>query len=93
MREETGNSGFNYEIASTEICGKGHFTMKMNVVVHTIEEFEAWKKTQEAWLKQNPAYLEKVPAGLREAAMISAGIPLESLSTAAQNVTQTISVN
>lgn len=93
MREETGNANFNYELACTEICGKGHFSMKMNVIVHTQDEFEEWKKTQEAWLKQNPSYLEKVPAGLREAAMISAGIPIESLSTSAQSVNQAISSN
>lgn len=93
MREETGNANFNYELACTEICGKGHFSMKMNVVVHTQDEFEEWKRAQEAWLKQNPAYLEKVPAGLREAAMISAGIPIETLSTSAQSTNQAISSN
>jgi cytochrome c oxidase subunit 2 len=93
MREETGNPNFNYEMACTEVCGRGHFSMKMAVVVHTQDEFEEWKKSQEAWLKQNPTYLEKVPAGLREAAMISAGIPVESLSTSAQSVNQAISVN
>jgi cytochrome c oxidase subunit II len=93
MRDELGNSSFNYEMACTEICGKGHFSMRMLVVVHEVDEFEEWKKSQEAWLKQNPAYLEKVPAGLREAAMISAGIPLESLTTGTQSANQTISVN
>lgn len=93
MRDELGNPNFNYELACTEICGKGHFSMKMSVVIHSEDEFEAWKKTQESWLKQNPAYLDKVPAGLREAAMISAGIPLESLGSNAQHVNKTISVN
>lgn len=93
MREDLGNPNFNYEMACTEICGRGHFSMKMSVIVHTIDEFENWKKSQEAWLKQNPDYLQKVPAGLREAAMISAGIPLESLSSSAQSISQTISSN
>lgn len=93
MRDELGNPNFNYEMACTEICGRGHFSMRFPVVVHSIEEFEEWKKTQESWLKQNPSYLDKVPAGLREAAMISAGIPVESLSTSAQSVSQTISSN
>ena len=93
MRDELGNPNFNYEMACTEICGRGHFSMRFPVVVHSIEEFEEWKKTQESWLKQNPSYLDKVPAGLREAAMISAGIPVESLSTNAQSVSQTISSN
>jgi len=33
MRTETGNPNFNYEIACTEVCGKGHFAMKFIVVV------------------------------------------------------------
>src|SRR5690242_17471245 len=39
MREETKNPKFNYELACTEICGKGHFSMRMEVIV---EEEEAY---------------------------------------------------
>jgi cytochrome c oxidase subunit 2 len=74
MRAETGNPDFNYEMACAEICGRGHFSMKMPVVVEEPEDYERWKAAQEAWLKQNPKYLEKVPAALREAAMIKAGM-------------------
>ncbi|MCU0383031.1 MAG: cytochrome c oxidase subunit II [Cyclobacteriaceae bacterium] len=92
MREKLGNPNFNYEMACTEICGRGHFSMKMPVVVHSPEEFEEWKKAQEAWLKQNPSYLDKVPAGLREAAMISAGIPLENVIATGSVGSQSVSV-
>lgn len=74
MRDELGNPNFNYELACTEICGRGHFSMKMSVVVEEQEAYERWKASQEAWLKQNPDYLNKVPAELKEAAMIKAGI-------------------
>lgn len=74
MRRETKNPNFNYELACTEICGRGHFSMKMAVVVHEEEDFEKWKASQEAWLKQNPDYLKKVPDALKEAAMIKAGM-------------------
>jgi cytochrome c oxidase subunit 2 len=74
MRDELGNPNFNYELACTEICGRGHFSMKMYVVVEDEETYEKWKASQEAWLKQNPDYLKKVPASLREAAMIKAGM-------------------
>lgn len=74
MREELGNPNFNYEMACTEICGKGHFSMKMLVVVEEKDEYEKWKASQEAWLKQNPEYLKKVPDALKEAAMIKAGM-------------------
>ena len=74
MRDKIGNQNFNYELACTEICGRGHFSMKMTVVVDEPEAYEAWKKSQEAWLKLNPDYLNKVPAALREAAMIKSGM-------------------
>jgi cytochrome c oxidase subunit 2 len=74
MRTETGNPNFNYELACTEICGRGHFSMKMNVIVEDEESYNKWKKSQEAWLKQNPDYMKNVPAELKEAASISAGM-------------------
>jgi len=74
MRKETGNANFNYELACAEICGKGHFSMRMPVVVDDEETYERWKASQEAWLKQNPDYLKKVPAALKEAAMIKSGM-------------------
>lgn len=78
MRDELGNQMFNYEMACTEICGKGHFSMRFPVVVDTQEDFERWKLSQEAWLRQNPDYLKNVPAGLRESAMIKSGLPIEA---------------
>jgi cytochrome c oxidase subunit II len=84
MRDELGNQNFNYELACTEICGRGHFSMKMSVVVEEQEAYEAWKKGQEAWLKQNPDYLQKVPAALKESAMIKAGI-VKDPGTVAEN--------
>jgi len=79
MRSETGNPNFNYEMACTEICGKGHFSMRFPVFVHdSVEDYENWLKSQEAWLKQNPDYLKQVPAEKREAAIVKAGIPADS---------------
>ncbi len=83
MRDETGNPKFNYEMACTEICGKGHFSMRFPVVVDEVEVYEKWKAAQDAWLKLNPEYLAKVPAALREAAMIKAGVPLVNTATGA----------
>jgi cytochrome c oxidase subunit 2 len=74
MRQETRNPNFNYELACTEICGRGHFSMKMPVVVDEVEDYERWKAAQESWLKQNPSYMDKIPAGLKEAAMIKSGM-------------------
>ncbi len=81
MREELNNPAFNYEMACTEVCGRGHFSMKFPVVVDTQEDYQKWIESQESWLKQNPDYLKYVPAELKEAAMIKAGIPLDNTVT------------
>jgi cytochrome c oxidase subunit II len=83
MRDDLGNPNFNYEMACTEICGRGHFSMKLSVIVEDEESYERWKASQEAWLKQNPDYLKKVPNGLREAAMIKAGMQKDPGSSVA----------
>jgi cytochrome c oxidase subunit 2 len=84
MRDELGNQNFNYELACAEICGRGHFSMRMAVIVDVPEAFDAWKKGQEAWLKQNPDYLKKVPAALQEAAMIKSGMQKDPGATVAE---------
>lgn len=84
MRDELGNPDFNYEMACTEVCGKGHFSMKMAVVVEDQATYERWKASQEAWLKQNPDYLKKVPTALQEAAMIKAGMQKDPGSSVAK---------
>ncbi len=81
MREELNNPTFNYEMACTEVCGKGHFSMKFPVVVDTEEDYAKWMASQDSWLKQNPEYLKYVPAELKEVAMIKAGIPLDNVVT------------
>jgi cytochrome c oxidase subunit II len=85
MRDELGNPNFNYELACAEICGRGHFSMRMPVVVDEPAAFEEWKKSQEAWLKQNPDYLKRVPAALQEAAMIKSGMQKDPGATVAEN--------
>jgi len=64
MRQETGNPDFNYELACTEICGRGHFSMRLILVVDEPEDYKAWYDSQESWLSQNPTYLSKVPEKL-----------------------------
>lgn len=45
---------FNYELACTEICGRGHFAMKKLVIVETQEEYDAWYAKQQAFFASNP---------------------------------------
>ena len=74
MREELSNPDFNYELACTEICGNGHFSMKKIVTVLEPEEYEKWKAEQKTWLSKNPKYMKDVPDDLKELAMVTAGI-------------------
>lgn len=71
MRTELRNPEFNYEIACTEICGKGHFGMKHMLVIDSPEEYEEWYKQQSkdaAFAALNEKYLiEKVPADKKPA--------------------------
>jgi cytochrome c oxidase subunit 2 len=52
---------FNYELACTEVCGSGHFAMRMIIVVDELAEYEKWYASQEPWAVTNKDYL----AGLK----------------------------
>lgn len=80
MREETGNPNFNYELACAEICGSGHFTMRMVIVVDEPADYKEWKKNQKSWLSKNPDYMKHVPEELREVALLSSGIDTEAVT-------------
>ena len=60
MREETGDPNFVFEISCDQLCGKGHWSMRGEIVVETQEEFDTWiigKKPQYfvAMPQNNPA--------------------------------------
>jgi cytochrome c oxidase subunit II len=59
MQSETGNAEFKYELACTEICGRGHFAMRYVVVVDEPEDYEAWLAGQKAFASQNPDVVAK----------------------------------
>lgn len=55
MKEKTGKPDFVYEISCDQMCGKGHWSMRGEIIVETQEEFDAWfagKKPQ--YLVANP---------------------------------------
>jgi len=74
MRVETGNPDFNYEIACTEICGNGHFSMRLIVVVVEPDEFIEWKKNQQSLIQRDPGLLKYVSQNLKELALIKSGL-------------------
>jgi cytochrome c oxidase subunit 2 len=48
MKGITNNPEFVYEIACSEMCGKGHYAMRGTIYVHTPEEFQEWLKGQKS---------------------------------------------
>jgi len=55
MKEITGNPNFVYEISCDQMCGKGHYSMRGTVVVHTKEEYQAWLAKQQPYFAAAPA--------------------------------------
>lgn len=74
MREELNNPDFNYELACAEVCGRGHFSMRREVIVLEPEEYAKWYSEQRTILEGAPELLSSVPAEKRKLAAIKAGI-------------------
>jgi len=55
MKKDTQNPDFVYEISCDQMCGKGHWSMRGEIVVETQEEFDAWMA------KQKPKYYAVFP--------------------------------
>lgn len=70
MREETGNPEFNYEIACTEICGRGHFSMRRVIEVVEPEAYQKWYAEQKTFIQMNPALAADLPSEMKELAEI-----------------------
>ena len=70
MREETGNPEFNYEIACTEICGKGHFSMRKIIEVVEPEAYQKWFAEQRSFIQMNPALASGVSTDVKEVAEV-----------------------
>lgn len=62
MRAKTGNPEFNYELACTEVCGRGHFAMRMEIVVYEEDEFNEWYASEEPWALRNKDYVDEAIA-------------------------------
>jgi cytochrome c oxidase subunit 2 len=42
MREETNNPAFMFEISCDQMCGRGHFGMRGEIIVESQAEYDAW---------------------------------------------------
>ncbi|MCB0697567.1 MAG: cytochrome c oxidase subunit II [Chitinophagaceae bacterium] len=59
MKQITGNPDFVYEISCDQMCGKGHYSMRGTVIVHTQEEYDAWIAGQQSYYAMNNAPAEQ----------------------------------
>jgi cytochrome c oxidase subunit 2 len=88
MQAELNDPNFKYEIACTEICGQGHFSMKINLVVEDEESYKKWCAEQSTFLQTYPEYLAKVPDNLKAKAM--KGLPETTTAPADSAVTGSV---
>ena len=65
MRNITGNPNFGYEIACTEVCGQGHFSMRIRLIVEDEASWQAWCKEQKPLLTSTPELAVRIPANLK----------------------------
>lgn len=70
MRAELNDPEFEYEIACTEICGRGHFSMRKVIEVVEPAEYQAWLVDQKTFIQQNPKLAENLTADTKELAEI-----------------------
>ncbi|PIQ20042.1 MAG: cytochrome C oxidase subunit II [Cytophagales bacterium CG18_big_fil_WC_8_21_14_2_50_42_9] len=70
MATETGNPDFKYEIACSQICGQGHFAMRIVVIVDEPEDYETWLAAQKPFSETGAELFAK--ASETPAAIVSA---------------------
>lgn len=70
MRAETGNPEFNYEIACTEICGRGHNGMRKVIEVVEPEAYQKWFAEQKTFLQNDPSLANGMEPEMNELAEI-----------------------
>ena len=94
MRVKTNNPNFNYELACTEVCGRGHYAMRFIVVVDEPADYDKWKASQATFASLNTDYVaEKAPKmkGLLPVKQVvsdsTAIVPSDSLSNPAVDTT------
>lgn len=66
MRASLGNPNFNYELACTEVCGKGHFAMRYLIVVDDEPDYNKWLAEQKPFLEEKPEFKGKGMKSLRK---------------------------
>ncbi|MCL6259723.1 cytochrome c oxidase subunit II [Aquiflexum sp. TKW24L] len=71
MRAELNDPEFEYEIACTEVCGRGHFSMRRVINVVEPAEYRKWLADQKPYIVNNPALVENLSPEMKELAEIT----------------------
>ena len=87
MRNETGNQSFDYEIACTEVCGRGHFSMRLRLIVEDEVSWLAWCKEQKPLLTSVPELAVRIPDNLK--ANAAKYLPADGVAAPADSATAT----
>jgi len=72
MRTILDDPEFKYILLCNKVCGAAHFNMKMEIVIESREEYDAWLEQQDAFLVD-----EDAPAEPENEPMPSADVPTE----------------
>ncbi|MDX1903350.1 MAG: cytochrome c oxidase subunit II [Thermonemataceae bacterium] len=48
---------FDYELVCQEICGRGHFSMRMRIIVHDENDYKKWVASQKPFVENNKEYV------------------------------------
>ncbi len=70
MRAELGDDEFEFELACTELCGSGHFSMRRVITVLEPAEYQKWMAEQPTFIEQDPELIADLPDELKELASI-----------------------
>jgi len=73
MRTILDDPDFNYVLLCNKVCGAAHFNMKMDVIIESREEYDAWLEQQDAFLVD-----EAVPSAPENEPAPSADVDIES---------------
>lgn len=71
MRAELGDEEFEYEIACTEVCGSGHFSMRRVITVVEPDEYRKWFSEQKSFVESNPSLVMDLQIEEKELAVSS----------------------
>lgn len=75
MRTILDDPDFNYVLLCNKVCGAAHFNMKMDVIVESQEDYEAWLEQQDVFLvdEDAPSAPEDEPTPTADVEMAESG--------------------